>query len=219
MSNFDTVRANIKDAKFILCDISASMCCAWDLRFNLETTPAYKNFSIYRSYFDICIDNLRKEYPNGKFAIVSPANSYGLMDGGYDQAIINYFGKDLQHVVQKTILDRFCGEQPVGTAFAVNIPNYNNFMLIHTPTMRKPEVIDDHKVVYHCTRSAVIESLLMDRDVIVLPAFGGLTGQVPHNVIAYYMECAFAQLMDVPYEVPRWRYVYDHHPLSKPRGN
>ena len=24
--------------------------------------------------------------------IESPANSYGIMDGGYDQAIINYFG-------------------------------------------------------------------------------------------------------------------------------
>ena len=33
--------------------------------------------------------------------IVSPANSYGIMDGGYDAAIINYFGMDLMLDVQK----------------------------------------------------------------------------------------------------------------------
>lgn len=28
-------------------------------------------------------------------AVVSPANAYGLMDGGYDKALTDYFGNDL----------------------------------------------------------------------------------------------------------------------------
>lgn len=54
--------------------------------------------------------------------VVSPANSYGSMDGGYDAAIIDYFGIQLEKVVQKYILDNFYGEQPVGTSFTIDIP-------------------------------------------------------------------------------------------------
>lgn len=215
MSNFDSVRANIKNAKFILCDISASMCHAWDVQFNIQTHLSYKNVFIRQMYFHECINRLSEDYPNSKIAIVSPANSYGLMDGGYDKAITDYFGKNLQSVVQQEILNRFCGEQPVGCALSVGIPNHKNFMLIHTPTMRKPESILDNKIVYHCTRSAVIEALINECDIVVLPAFGGLTGKVPHTSVAYYMERAIAQLMTVPYNIPKWRYVYDEHPLNQ----
>lgn len=39
--------------------------------------------------------------------IVSPANSYGIIDGGYDAAITNYLG-----------------EQPVGSSFIIVIPAF-----------------------------------------------------------------------------------------------
>lgn len=215
MSNFDSVRANIYNTKFILCDISANMCHSWDVQFNIQTNLSYKNISICHMLFDKCIDTLREEYPDSKIAIVSPANSYGLMDGGYDKAITDYFGKNLQSIVQQKILHDFCGEQPVGCSISVDIPNHKNFMLIHTPTMRKPERILDNKIVYHCTRSSIIEALINGCDIVVLPAFGGLTGEVSHTSIAYYMERAIAQLITVPYNIPNWRYVYDSHPLNQ----
>ena len=55
----------------------------------------------------------------------------------------------------------------------------------------------------------------MNCDVIVLPAFGGLTGKVPHCTVAYYMERAISQLMNVPYNIPNWDYVCNKHPLCK----
>ena len=55
--------------------------------------------------------------------IVSPANSYGLMDGGYDLAITKYFGKELMKEVQEYIIKHFHGEQPVATSFCIDIPN------------------------------------------------------------------------------------------------
>ena len=72
------------------------------LDINKEMTDAW------HSYFDL--PNI--EIINAEFAtfmsthldvdtIVSPANSFGLMDGGYDKAIIDYFGKTLQHTVYK----------------------------------------------------------------------------------------------------------------------
>ena len=62
--------------------------------------------------------------------IVSPANSYGIMNGGYDAAISNYLGWDFQKIVQQYIKDKYYGEQPVGTSFIVDAPN--NKKLIHT---------------------------------------------------------------------------------------
>jgi O-acetyl-ADP-ribose deacetylase (regulator of RNase III) len=48
--------------------------------------------------------------------LVSPANSFGLMDGGMDAAITRFFGDALQQRVQQRILAEYLGEQPVGTA-------------------------------------------------------------------------------------------------------
>ena len=72
--------------------------------------------------------------------IVSPANSFGLMDGGYDLAITKWFGDGLMRKVQKYIVENFNGEQPVATSFLIDI-GYKNIKLIHTPTMREPEAI------------------------------------------------------------------------------
>ena len=54
-------------------------------------------------------------------AIVSPANSFGLMDGGYDKAIVDYYGLNIVQKVKQYILKNYFGEQPVGTAFTVPI--------------------------------------------------------------------------------------------------
>lgn len=51
--------------------------------------------------------------------MVSPANSFGLMDGGIDFYISEFFGWDLLPKVQQAILDEWAGEQPVGTCMIV----------------------------------------------------------------------------------------------------
>ena len=42
--------------------------------------------------------------------VVSPANSYGLMDGGYDLAISDWFGWEIAEKVQAYILEHYKGE-------------------------------------------------------------------------------------------------------------
>lgn len=73
-------------------------------------------------------------------AVVSPANAYGLMDGGYDATITEYFGRDLQLSIQNKIIEEYFGEQPVGTSISIKIPN-SDVLLIHTPTMRTPSTM------------------------------------------------------------------------------
>jgi len=70
--------------------------------------------------------------------LVSPANSFGLMDGGMDAAITRFFGDALQQWVQQRILDEYRGEQPVGTSLIVETGHLKHPYLAHTPTMRIP---------------------------------------------------------------------------------
>ncbi|OKH45749.1 hypothetical protein NIES2101_25875 [Calothrix sp. HK-06] len=49
-------------------------------------------------------------------AVVSPANSFGFMDGGIDFIYMDYFGKDIQLKVRRQILDHHHGELIVGNA-------------------------------------------------------------------------------------------------------
>ena len=126
--------------------------------------------------------------------IVSPANSYGHMDGGYDAAISDYLGWDFQLQVQKFIKDNYYGEQIVGTSFIINAPK--NKKLIHTPTMVKPEIIIDDRIVYFSMRSTLICALKNNIKSIIIPLFGAGTGEVPIEIAAKHMYDAYMQILN-----------------------
>lgn len=190
--------------KIYLLDINKNMVDAWCKYFK-----DVDDVEIVHDYFNNFMDNhLDIE------AVVSPANSFGLMDGGYDKAITDYFGDGLMKDVQKSILFNWCGEQPVGTSMSVPIFNriidtilgFKIVILIHTPTMRTPEVIKDSRIIYQCMRTTLIEALKQKVDSIVIPAFGGLTGRVPCDEIAKMMYLAYKQIYNKPKELD-WGYA------------
>src|SRR5687767_1602938 len=95
------------------------------------------------------------EIVNGRFeklkhydCMVSPANSFGIMDGGVDLAIIQYFGMELMQRVQQRIVNEYLGEQPVGTSMIVETGHPDHPFLAHTPTMRVPMTIAHTDNVY-----------------------------------------------------------------------
>jgi len=71
-------------------------------------------------------------------AIVSPANSFGYMDGGIDLAYSQHFGWDLQRNLQRVIRDQFDGELPVGQAMIVGTGDQKIPYMVSAPTMRLP---------------------------------------------------------------------------------
>jgi O-acetyl-ADP-ribose deacetylase (regulator of RNase III) len=74
-------------------------------------------------------------------AIVSPANSFGIMDGGLDLAIRNELGFAIEQKVQEVIVQKYHGELPVGCAEIVDTNDMRWKYLIAAPTMRIPELI------------------------------------------------------------------------------
>lgn len=74
-------------------------------------------------------------------AIVSPANSYGLMDGGIDAVYSSFFGPRLQVAVQEAINRRPDGHLPIGASLAVRTGHERIPFVIVAPTMQTPEEV------------------------------------------------------------------------------
>lgn len=170
----------MNDLKIYLLDINAKMCDAWQKDFgdcqNVEIVC--EEFSEFMSlYSDID-------------CVVSPANSFGIMNGGYDLALTRYFGYELQKAVQQYILKNYKGEQPVGTSIIVETGK-DEIKLIHTPTMRVPSRIIDYAVIYRCMKSTLEVALQNGVKTIVIPAFGACTGGVPLDIVSKMMREAF----------------------------
>ncbi|KAL7929720.1 hypothetical protein V8C35DRAFT_174802 [Trichoderma chlorosporum] len=100
--------------------------------------------------------------------IVSPANSYGRLDGGFDDAISRSFSpRDdylaLTRAAQAKLYDEWRGYAPPGTCTLLRIPDdfharsrntWHTKYLALCPTMRVPQNVNwDHEVVYECTWS------------------------------------------------------------------
>lgn len=192
--------------KIYLLDINPHMTKAWEAYFKDIDDVEIVNTDFDNFMFDYTVD-----------AVVSPANAFGLMDGGYDGAITRYFGKQLMKDVQYKIITEWYGEQPVGTSISVPIKGkqvyYNDkikdMMLIHTPTMRTPSRIIDEKIIYQCMRTTLIEAIKNNVKNIVIPAFGGCAGGVGFSTIAKMMYLAYIQINNRPNNINdiTWEYA------------
>lgn len=182
--------------KIILLDRNIRMCEAWNKYFKgfSDVEVVYDNIE----YYDISTVD----------CLVSPANSYGIMNGGYDLALTRMFGNELQLKVQEYIINNLYGEQPVGSSIIVDIPNTNK-KLIHTPTMRIPSPIVDSEIVYTSMRSTLICALKNNIQSIIIPAFGGSTGMVKERTIAKEMFKAYIQIFKTNIKVHSWNDVYE----------
>ena len=188
-----------------LLDRSGRMTVCWERAFR-----GVPNVTVVCKEFD------RFMYGNKVECVVSPANAYGFMDGGYDLAITQYFGEMLQISAQKYITQHYYGEQPVGTGFIIPIPN-SDVKLMHVPSMRVPSAVADPLVVYQCMRTVMMLALDNNIQSIVIPAFGGGCGGMKEEQIAALMREGYDQVMDPP-KYPTWRYAWDRKLEEKYRN-
>lgn len=98
-------------------------------------------------------------------AIVSPANSFGFMDGGIDHQISERMGWHIQDAVQKAIKARPLGELLVGEAIIVPTGDARIPWLIAAPTMRVPMRIRESINAYLAMK-AILLAARSHRDVI-----------------------------------------------------
>ncbi|AEF86163.1 appr-1-p processing domain protein [Treponema primitia ZAS-2] len=170
------------NVKILLRDLSKEIVDAWATVFN-----GYSDVEVScGNIFDAKAD-----------AIVSPANSFGFMDGGIDLVYSHYFGWDLQKKLQKTIQKDYYGELPVGSALVIKTKNKDVKYLISAPTMRLPEDVSKTINAYLAFRAALIEINKFNKDnentikKVLCPGLGTLTGLISPMSCATQMKKAY----------------------------
>lgn len=130
-------------------------------------------------------------------AIVSPANSFGYMDGGIDVALIGRFGASLETALRARINEKHYGELPVGQAILLPTTDAEIPFLIVAPTMRVPGDVSDTVNVYLAFRAALIAALAWNEGsdtairTLLVPGMGTGIGQVPPQRAARQMRFAY----------------------------
>jgi len=194
--------------KIFLRDKNIDLVNAWMKEFD-----GYQNIEIScGNIFDIKAD-----------AIISPANSFGFMDGGIDLAYSEYFGWELQETLQEKICKSFYGELPVGLATIVETKNDNIKFLISCPTMRVPEDVSNTVNSYLAFRAGLIEVIEYNKinnqsiKSILCPGLGTLSGRIPVFNCAKQMKLAYDLILFNRYELPNalWTARDLHNNLKK----
>jgi O-acetyl-ADP-ribose deacetylase (regulator of RNase III) len=86
-------------------------------------------------------------------AIVSPANSYGYMDGGIDLAYRNHFGLGIQNRLQLYLKQVHGGCLPIGEAVIIQTMNDLIPLMIVAPTMERPTDVSRTENAYLAMRA------------------------------------------------------------------
>jgi len=196
--------------EIILADLQPQVIEAWQ-----QTFQEYSNVETFHgSIFDVHCD-----------AIVSPANSFGYMDGGIDMAISRHFGWHVQERVQKVIKLQHHGELLVGTAVIAATDDSKIPYVIAAPTMRVPMILERTSInVYLATRAVLLLvkfGVMADgsaiSDVVQRVAISGMgtgVGQFPAKICAKQMKQAVDDVVLGKFEFPEsWSEAQRRHQL------
>jgi O-acetyl-ADP-ribose deacetylase (regulator of RNase III) len=131
-------------------------------------------------------------------AVVSPANSYGYMDGGIDLAFRSFFGLGIQFRVQTQIKQKYGGELPIGEAFLVHTGHPRIRRMVVAPTMKTPQNISDTSNVYLACKAALQVALLADPPIekLGMPGLGTGIGRMPIEDCARQMKQAIEEVLN-----------------------
>lgn len=140
-------------------------------------------------------------------AIVSPANSWGYMDGGIDLAYSRHFGWDLSAHLREVLFHEYDGELLVGQAAIIDIkpfkPDTNYRWLISAPTMRIPMDVSDTVNAYLAFRATLLavkkhntQAKYADQITSILcPGLGTAIGNMSPEICAQQMSFAWGSYL------------------------
>lgn len=159
--------------------MKASMCEAWKITTGL---PAYQG-----DLFAVETD-----------AVVSPANSFGFMDGGVDWRITQFLGPSIQEILQAWLRSQPIPELPVGMAVSIDTEHPVWKYVIAAPTMRVPRLITDPRDIYIAARAATVTAKNLGLDSLTFPGMGTGCGNIAPMVAAKMMYEGILHAFDPP---------------------
>ena len=144
-------------------------------------------------------------------AIISPANSFGFMDGGIDFVYSTFFGWNVQDMLREELWTKYNGELLVGQAEIIDMRKTNSKeqvvrdrvarmpYLISAPTMRVPMNVSGTVNAYLAFLAALKIAKQNNIKSILCPGLGTAIGQMPHRNCACQMYEAWKH-----YDKPRF---------------
>lgn len=155
-----------------------------------EHFAGYSQVSVQSgSIFDVACD-----------ALVSPGNSFGIMDGALDLSMSRFFGWHVQERLQKMIVEKHYGELLVGAAEIVPTDHDRIPFVISAPTMRVPMILTETVNVYLATRAVILlvahgrfpdgRPIAEMVRTVAIPAMGTGVGRVSSAICARQMKAA-----------------------------
>ncbi len=150
-------------------------------------------------------------------AVVSPANSFGFMDGGIDRLYLERFGHETQDRVQALIQEDHFGELPVGAALIAETNDCEFPFLIVAPTMRVPMILGESIHPYLAARATFLlirhgtfsagphcgQPVREHVRTVALPGLGTGVGRVPPADCARQVRAAIEDWVLTRYEFPK----------------
>lgn len=130
-------------------------------------------------------------------AIVSPANSFGYMDGGLDLLYSQHFGWEVEKRLRRRLIEEWDGELPVGNAVIVPVGVKGVEWLVSAPTMRVPMNVANTAHAFLAFRAALRASLEHNRTeatpirILLCPGLGTGEGRMPAKRCARQMRRAY----------------------------
>lgn len=164
--------------KIKLIDVSEKLVLAWK--------ESFKNYPDV----EIIHDSILKHPCD---AIISPSNSFGIMQGGIDLIYANYFGVTLQDNLQDKICKMHNGELLVGETIIMETYNNTFPYLISAPTMRIPgsRLIGTPNVYLAAKAIFIILNNNLNITSVAIPGLGTGTGAVSPEECARLMRMAY----------------------------
>ena len=193
---------NTKLEKLYLIDSKPELCDKWRQVFS-----SYPEVEVLTGdYFQQSAD-----------AIVSPANSFGIMDGGLDLAIRNELGFQVETDIQEVILSKYHGEMPIGNAEIIKTNHDKWSYMISAPTMRIPENIAFTLNAYLAFRAIFIAINNFNESKpkraiksLVCPGLGTGIGSMEPAKCAAQMRVAF-KLINEPARISSYGEIHKSH--------
>lgn len=142
-------------------------------------------------------------------AVVSPANSFGFMDGGIDAVYTYQLGPQVQERLRAMLAESHGGELPVGQALLVPTGHPDIPWCVSAPTMRVPTDVSETVNAYLAMRAALLVVLAHNRTAeapirtLLCPGLGTAVGRMPPERCARQMREAWERTVQARPFVPR----------------
>ena len=195
----------------ILADVEGNLINAWnDIASNNVYVTTYRG-----SIFEVECD-----------ALVSPANSFGFMDGSLDFSISEYFGWHVQDRLQDAIKSKHHGELLVGQVEIIPTDHDSIPYVISAPTMRVPMDVRGTANPYLAIRGVLLAvkngvfkdgTPVKDRiKTISFPGMGTGVGQISPQVFSEQMKQAVQDVIEEKFEFPQtiWNAEKSHQEMN-----